>query len=298
VSRKGRFLERSEYMLYRGAARMIGTLSDQRLRRWGSRLGRFAGVILSRRTELALRNVSLVFPDHSPEQARAIVQQCWEHFGRTSLEYLRVQATPIEEINRLCDLVNREILDQALAMDRGVLLLSAHFGSWEVGAQLLSQITSGVTTVARPLDNELLERDLTRSRSRTGIELVDKRGAAKSLVRGLREKRTIVLLPDQAVRPQEGILVPFLGREAWTTSAPARLALKFDTPIVFVFCIPAEGRHRIEFDGPILARELPEDERNVESITRKINETISKWILRRPELWLWMHNRWKGTIRT
>ena len=58
---------------------------------------------------------------------------------------------------------------------------------------------------------KLLERDLTRSRARTGIDLVNKRGAARSLVRGLHEKRTIVLLPDQAVRPSEGILVPFLG---------------------------------------------------------------------------------------
>jgi KDO2-lipid IV(A) lauroyltransferase len=149
--------------------------------------------------------------------------------------------------------------------------------------------------VARPLDNELLERDLQRIRARTGAEVVDRRRAARVLMRGLAENAVVVLLPDQAVQPREGILVPFLGRPAWTTPAPAKMALRADSTIVFAFCIPDGARHRIEFEEPIRASDFAQGENDAEMLTTTINEMISRRIRERPELWLWMHDRWKGT---
>ncbi|HXI12128.1 MAG TPA: lysophospholipid acyltransferase family protein [Thermoanaerobaculia bacterium] len=293
--KKSRFKQRAEYLMYRAASSAFGSASDARVRKWGTLLGRTASAVLLRRTKLAVDNVERIFPEKSRDECARIVRACWEHFGRMGVEYLRAQELPLEEIAGRCEIVNRELLDKMLAMNRGLLMITAHFGSWEIGGQLLSLIEGGVTTVARPLDNELLERDLTETRVRTRIELVDKKGAARTLVRALEKKRTVVLLPDQAVRPHEGILVPFLGRPAWTTAAPAKLALRFGTPILFVFCVPRGESHLVTFDEPIVIDELSPDERSVEAITTRINHTISKWILQYPELWLWMHNRWKGT---
>lgn len=294
-SKKSRFLQRAEYLMYRAASTVVGKASDARVRKWGALLGRTASAALARRTKLAGDNVERIFPEKSREECAAIVRACWEHFGRMGVEYLRAQTLPIEKITEHCQIVNRELLEAMLAMDRGLLMVTAHFGSWELGGQLLSLLDGGVTTVARPLDNELLERDLTQTRERTRIEMVDRKGAGRTLMRALEKKRTVVLLPDQAVRPHEGILVPFLGRPAWTTAAPAKLALRFGSPILFVFCVPAGDGHLVTFDEPIVIDELSAEEKTVEAITRRINDTISKWILRYPELWLWMHNRWKGT---
>jgi KDO2-lipid IV(A) lauroyltransferase len=152
----------------------------------------------------------------------------------------------------------------------------------------------GVTTVARPLDNDLLERDVAAIRARTGVEVVDRKGAARPLLKALQKGGVIILLPDQAVQPREGILVPFLGRPAWTTDAPAKMALRQESAIVIGFCIPDKSGHRLEFEDPIRIDQLSSDEKNAEALTTRINDVISRRIAARPELWLWMHDRWKG----
>jgi KDO2-lipid IV(A) lauroyltransferase len=156
-------------------------------------------------------------------------------------------------------------------------------------------LVRNIRTVTRPLDNELLERELQRIRARTGAEVVDRRKAARVLIKGLAENAVVVLLPDQAVLPREGVLVPFLGRPAWTTPAPAKMALRAGSTIVFTFCIPDGLRHRLEFEEPIRADLLTESERDPVELTKRINEIISRRIHARPDLWLWMHDRWKGT---
>jgi KDO2-lipid IV(A) lauroyltransferase len=152
-----------------------------------------------------------------------------------------------------------------------------------------------VRTVARPLDNDLLEQELQQIRAKTGTEVVDRRKAARVLMRGLAENAVVVLLPDQSVLPREGVLVPFLGRPAWTTPAVAKMALRAGATIVFAFCIPDGLRHRLELEEPIRADLLTEAERDPVELTRRINDVISRRIHARPDLWLWMHDRWKGT---
>jgi KDO2-lipid IV(A) lauroyltransferase len=114
-------------------------------------------------------------------------------------------------------------------------------------------------------------------------------------MKGLSENAVVVLLPDQAVQPREGILSPFLGRPAWTTPAPAKLALRQGSTIVFTFCIPAANGHRLEFEEPIRVDQLTDEERDPAALTARINDVISRRIASHPELWLWMHDRWKGT---
>jgi KDO2-lipid IV(A) lauroyltransferase len=156
-------------------------------------------------------------------------------------------------------------------------------------------LVKNVRTITRPLDNEYLERDVARIRARTGAAVLDRRRAARAILKALSENAVVVMLPDQAVLPREGILVPFMGRKAWTTPAAAKMALRAGSTIVFTFCIPDGTGHRLEFEQPIFVDQLSEDERNPEALTRRINDVISRRIESRPELWLWMHDRWKGT---
>jgi len=217
------------------------------------------------------------------------------HFGRETPEGIRLQDMSLEEIAERCPVVNAEILHDGIARGRGVILVSAHYGGWEVaGLAIMSQVKN-VHTVRRPLDNEYLERDLARVQARTGVVVLDRRKAARSLMKALSQNAVVVLVPDQAVLPREGILAPFMGRKAWTTPAPAKLALRLGSTIVFAFCIPDGARHRLEFEGPIRVDQLNDDDRTAEALTARINDVISRRIAARPELWLWMHDRWKGT---
>ncbi|HEY6843455.1 MAG TPA: lysophospholipid acyltransferase family protein, partial [Thermoanaerobaculia bacterium] len=156
-------------------------------------------------------------------------------------------------------------------------------------------VVKNVRTITRPLDNEFLERDLLRFRSRTGAAVLDRKRAAREILEALSENAVIVLLPDQAVLPREGILVPFLGRPAWTTPVPAKMAVRRGSTIVFAFCIPHGSEHRLEFGDPIQVDQMTEAECDPVVLTRRINDVISTRIAAHPELWLWMHDRWKGT---
>ena len=293
--KKSLLLQRIEYLAYRGVTRAVGKMSEESVMRWGTRLGALAGKVLRGRDRLAMRNLRAAFPERDERELRRILDGSWRHFGREMLLYLKVQSMPLQEIAARCPFVNDQFLHEARAHGKGTLLLSGHFGGWEIGHLALMAHIDNVRTVARPLDNELLEADLARLRERTGAQVVDRRKAARFLLKSLAENAVIVLLPDQAVQPREGVLVPFLGRPAWTTDAPAKMAARHGSTIVFGFCIPDGSGHRLEFEEPIRVDQLSEDERDPVALTRRINDTISRRIAAWPELWLWMHDRWKGT---
>jgi len=293
--KKNPLLERVEYAAYRAVAKFVRTRSDERLTRWGERLGGLARRVLRGRDRLAFANLRAAFPERDTPELRSLLDDCWRHFGREALGYIRMQSRPLDDIAALCPFVNEELLEQARARGNGVVLISAHWGGWEVGGLALMSLVDNVRTVARPLDNGILERDLAALRAKTGAEVVDRRNAARALLRGLHENAVVVLLPDQAVLPREGVLVPFLGRDAWTTPAPAKMALRHGSTIVFAFCIPDGTRHRLEFEEPIRVDQLSEAERDPVALTRRINDVIARRIESHPELWLWMHDRWKGT---
>jgi KDO2-lipid IV(A) lauroyltransferase len=293
--KKNPLLQAVEYAAYRAVARVTRTASEEGAWRWGTRLGWMAQKVLRGRNRLAMKNLRLVFRDRAEADLRRTLDQCWKHFGREFLAFLRYQTMSLEEIVEQCPFVNAHHLEEARARGNGVVLISAHYGGWEVAGLALMALVENVRTVARPLDNKYLERDLARVRAKTGAEVIDRRKAARPLMKALSENGVIVLLPDQGVLRREGVLAPFLGRPAWTTPVPAKLAARQSSTIVFAFCIPDGTRHRLEFEEPIRVDQLTEAEKDPVALTARINEVISRRIAARPELWLWMHDRWKGT---
>lgn len=293
--RKNPLLQRIEYAVYRFFANFVASRSEASVQRWGTRLGNLARRVLRGRDRLAMRNLVATFPERDGRELRRILDECWRHFGREVLISLQLQNLSLDEVAARCPFDNAEMLQESIDRGRGTLLISAHWGGWEVAGLALMSMVQNVRTVARPLDNELLEADLQKLRAKTGAEVVDRRKAARALMRGLAENAVLVLLPDQAVQPREGILVPFLGRDGWTTPAPARMAAKTGATIVFAFCKPDGLRHRLVFEESIRVDQLADDDRDPVALTRRINDVISRKIRERPELWLWMHDRWKGT---
>src|SRR5437763_7335841 len=192
--RKSNLQQRLEYAAYRAAARALRAASDGAVVRWGTRVGMLARHVLRGRDRLAMRNLAMVFPDKSERERRRILDDCWRHFGRETLDGIRTQYLSAEEIAARCSMNGIEVLDAALARGRGVLLISGHYGGWEVGGLAIMSRIRHVLTVARPLDNEYLERDLARIRERSGTEVVDRRGAARSLYKALSDNAVVILL--------------------------------------------------------------------------------------------------------
>ena len=293
--KKSLALQRAEYALYRLVANAARRLPECAIPRWGNRLGNLARRVLRSRDRLAMRNLRAAFPGKNESERREILDACWRHFGRSALYSIRMQNMSLQEIAARCPFVNAHLLEEAIARGRGVILISAHYGAWEIAGLALMALVKNVRTVTRPLDNEFLERELAQIRSRTGAEVLDRRRAAREMMKALSQNAVVVLLPDQAVLPREGVLVPFVGRDAWTTPVPAKMAERRGAAIVFAFCIPDGTGHRLEFENPIRVDQLAGAESDPVVLTKRINDVISHRIAAHPELWLWMHDRWKGT---
>ena len=124
--------------------------------------------VLRGRDRLAMRNLRYVYPDRDPRELRRILDACWRHFGREGLISVQMQNLSLEEVAARCPIVSTKLVEESIARGKGTILLSAHWGGWEVGGLAILSVVRHVRTVARPLDNELLERELQRIREKTG----------------------------------------------------------------------------------------------------------------------------------
>jgi Kdo2-lipid IVA lauroyltransferase/acyltransferase len=291
--RKGRTIEWLEYSLFRAVQGGLRLLGPRGVRRLGMVLGTAAFRVARKRSRLVAGNLEQALPEIDPPGRREIARGCWQHFATETLEYVRTIGASPEQIEQTAEIGGREHLEAVLTTRRGFILYTAHFGAWETAISLVGSVDMRFSVVARPLDNQRLETLLERSRKRFGVEMVPRRNAARVLMRALSRGEGVIVLPDQAVSPREGILVPFIGRPAWTTPAPARLALRFGVPLLGVFCYRRGERVVAELTPPIMTEGLSSDDATVRELTERINDTISDRIRRDPELWLWMHDRWK-----
>lgn len=262
-----------------------------RLGRGAARLYLRAG---RRRREIARDNLRRAMPDLGPGRVEEIVRRCAENFGTVFFDFLAAARLSREELLARVTLEGSEHYLRALGRGRGVFLLSAHFGNWEIGALAAGLLAQPIASVVRPLDNPYLEGDLARQRGIFGNRIIAKKNAAREVLREMRGGGTVAILIDQNVLAREAEFVPFFGRLAATSPALARLQIKTDAAVVPVFCRPrGGGRYVLKFEPAILIADLPAAERSPAALTARYTRIVEEAVRAEPSLWLWMHNRWR-----
>jgi KDO2-lipid IV(A) lauroyltransferase len=245
---------------------------------------------------VALDNLAAAFPELDESTRREMVRRCFRHFGGMVFDRLSMTRFDAEGICRRTTLNGWEHLLRAEAEGHGVLLLTAHFASWEMQGDPFSIYRGASYAVARPADNRHLDRWTRWLRGRFGVITVNRRGAGRKTMQALRNGGRVWILADQRVHPSEGIEVPFFDRPATTSTLAARLALRYGTPAVPIYCYPEpRGRFRIEVRPPIRPKGSGRDA--VAALTARYVAATEEEIRRRPEMWLWMHNRWRHRRR-
>jgi len=250
------------------------------------------------RRRILYANLRAAFPEKSEAEIARLARASADWLGTAFLEFLQVSRMSEAEIRDRVRVVGEEHYAAARARGRGVFLLSAHFGGWELGAIRAGLIAGPIAPIVRPLDNPSLERELARRRTRLGNRLIAKSDAARDVLRTLRDGGTVAILVDQNVLPGEGVFVPFFGRLAATTPALARFQLKTDAAVVPAFVRPeGGGRYCLELGEPILADEFRADGADADEQARRATtrymEVTEAVVRSKPEAWLWMHDRWK-----
>lgn len=265
-------------------------------------LGRAASrvffLVPSSRRRILRENLSRAFPEKSAGEIRRMARECAGSLGAAFMEFLESSRLTREDILSRVTLAGEEHFAAARARGKGVFLLSAHFGSWEIGAIRAGLIAGPISPVVRPLDNPLLEEELEYRRTRFGNRVIRKKEATREILRAIRAGETVAILLDQNVLAEEAVFVPFFGRLAATTPSLALLQIKTDAAVVPVFTWPmGRGRYRLQFERPILAREFAEAgvgrEERVQRATERYMAVTEEAIRGNPAAWLWMHNRWR-----
>ncbi len=289
---------RLERALLLGALGMIKLLPAGGSSGLGRAVSRLYFLLSGSRRRILLDNLRNAFPQMCGAEIRGIARACAANLGAAFMEFLESSRLTREEILSRVTLAGEEHFAAARARGKGVFLLSAHFGSWEIGAIRAGMIDGPISSVVRPLDNPLLEEELQYRRTRFGNKVIRKKEAAREILRAIRAKETVAILVDQNVVAEEAIFVPFFGRPAATTPSLALFQMKTDAAVVPVFTWPlGGGRYRLQFEKPILSEEFAADgaprEERVLRATERYMAVTEKAIRGDPAAWLWMHNRWR-----
>jgi Kdo2-lipid IVA lauroyltransferase/acyltransferase len=260
----------------------------------GRRLGDLARLALRRRRHVTLTNLAIAFPDLGADARRRLARDAWQHLGMTVVELARLLHRPLEAMLEELTLEGLEHLHGVMHEHGRALILTAHLGNWEYLAAVPRLVGYPGAIVVRPLDSAVLDDQAVAMRRKTGVELIDKRGALRGVLEALRHGRLVAVLLDQNAARREGVFVPFFGRAASTSRSLALLALRTRTPIVPIF-IRRTGvaRHHVRVEPPLVPAASNEADEMIVELTARCTRVIEAAIRRAPEQWLWAHDRWR-----
>ncbi|HZD54964.1 MAG TPA: lysophospholipid acyltransferase family protein, partial [Candidatus Aquicultoraceae bacterium] len=237
------------------------------------------------------------FPEMDDRETSRIIRTCYVRMGTSAAEFIELPRIDRAYIDRRVRIEGIEHL-RATESERGLgpLVLTGHFGNWELASHAFALVVAPMAFIVRPLKNRHLDRIVTERRECVGNRAIAKYDSAKEVMRAVRSGTTVGILIDQNVDRHKGVLVDFFSKKAYTSYGIARMALSLRTnihPAFFFRDKRDKFRHTLRF-GPAVAMDLsvPREE-EVIRLTRRCNEELEKVIREDPVQWLWFHRRWK-----
>lgn len=278
-----------------GALIHVGRLfSADTASRIGASLGRRFGPPTDK-SRLISRNLKLAFPEMPDTERQTLLKEIWGNLGRILAEYPHLGRICDSEAERRLEYVIDDSIEVFRNPGKPAVFVSAHLANWELAAGAIAHRGVPLNVVYTRLQNPGLDRLLYNARLALGCGLVERDGAARQLVRSLKQGTSVGLIVDQRV--DGGAPVPFFGHEMLTSVTPAQLAVRFDCELIPVQIQRLEdARFRAIFHAPVrVAAELPDDRRVLE-MTAAVNDLFEQWIRERPQEWMCTKRRWSKQL--
>lgn len=263
-------------------------------RKLGAALGNVFFLCDSKHRNIALDNLAAAFrPEKTLRQTRVLARKIFQNLGQIVFEIawsLRLKKKDFEKYFLINGL---SYLRSAFDKGKGVLILTAHIGNWELLTIVAAMTGYPKSIVVRPLDFGPLEKFFAGLRTRFGGRLIPKKNSLRMVLRSLEQDEMVGLLMDQNVDWYDGVFVDFFGRLACTNKGLALLALKTGAPVVPLFVVRENSYFRAEFGREVPLIQTGDKTRDVEANTQQYTKIIESFICRYPDQWLWVHQRWK-----
>lgn len=274
------------FLAFMGLFRIIGVDA-------ASALGGFIGRNIFARTRVTQRareNLVRAFPEKSKAEIDAILRGMWDNLGRTVAEYAHLDKFDLYGADPRIQAEHVEVAEKLRG--KAALLVSGHFANWEIMGIAANRFGLAGAIVYRPPNNPYVDRYIAKARAKKGYaDQISKHNGAKRIFSLLRGGKAILLLADQ--KTNEGIPVPFFGRDAMTTPVPAMLALKLNLPVVFASNQRLGGaRFRVTMHPQLEFTPSGDIRADTKALTAAINQRLEEMVRADPSQWLWIHRRW------
>ncbi|WP_024790783.1 MULTISPECIES: lipid A biosynthesis lauroyl acyltransferase [unclassified Lebetimonas] len=240
----------------------------------------------NKRKKVICINLNLAYGNTlSKEKKEEITKKVYENFINNLFEFIELSFISKEELRKRIEFKNLDKIKEYL--NKGPVIFSgAHFGNWEIATSAIGAFVTPISAVVRNIDNPKLNEKIKRTREKFGVRIYNKKGALKKLMRDLKNNKSIGILVDQNTAENEGVETVFFGKKVLHTPSACLLSKKFKIPIVMGFVEKEKDKWIIDFKEIFYADDI---KKCVDKQSKIIEEEVKQY----PELWYWMHRRFK-----
>ncbi len=257
-------------------------------------LGRISYFILASRRRIASRNLKRAFErEKNEKEINGIVKDVFINITRTSVEFVRQPVMKRDEILQMVTSEGEEYFQQALNQGKGAMLVSGHFGNWEILIGWLSARGYPLDLLVGEQHNQKVNDLFISFRRSFGVGIIRVGVASRHVIKSLRSNRMVAVVSDQHAA-SGGAVVQFFGRPASTPKGPAAFAAKVGCPIICGCSVRlGYNKHHLIITPPIYSPNSGDTEKDILTMTQKYTSRFEQFIRQNPSQWMWTHRRWK-----
>ena len=248
-----------------------------------------------KRFHVVMTNLDLAFGEtKSKEEKLEIAKKCYYNFAKyLGINFILNQNTTKQKILDQVVFKNEHFLLEAMKSGRPIIVTTAHFGQWEIFPLAVAAYFGPSSVLGRKLDSSVMDKILKANRSQFDVELIDKDGGAKDILKALKARRIVGILVDQNTAEKDGIKVQFFGKDVLHTPAASVLAQKTNALIINAFIYQkGENLNEICFEQPIDISTFDKEDA-VQKATQMQCSACEEMVRARPEEYFWFHQRFK-----
>ena len=245
---------------------------------------------LFRSKKLIYSNIKRAMPNINDDKLKIITKSMWNNYGRVFAEYIFIKDYRFGKLTSNIKVIGEDILDEIVKSKKQVIFISGHLSNFELMAMRIEMSGVNLCAIYRPLNNIFLNKVIEKIRKKYICKNQIKKGIGglKNLIAFKKKNFSTALMIDQRVT--EGIFSNFFKKKASTTTIPAQLIKKFEIPVVPIYI---ERTKSINFKITIEKPLIFEKDASIQFITDELNKILESMIVKKPEQWIWSHNRWK-----
>ncbi|MGM0608675.1 MAG: lysophospholipid acyltransferase family protein [Candidatus Muiribacteriota bacterium] len=277
-----------KYYFFRVSGFFIGLIPNCLLAFAGKVLGSLVFIFWKKRRKIGFDNLKNVYPEKTDKEINFILKLNFINFAYTLFEMFK-QPYVKKNLDNIFTVKGIDKLEKFYRQNKGVILITAHFGNWELGGSLICALGYKLSVIQKKQKNSAFDKLINHYRKLNNIKPIGRKAALKEGVKALKKGEILGIISDQKTKTG-GVFIDFFNQPALTTTLPAKLYLKFDSPIIFIY-VKRKAFMKFEIN---FYDSYEEKNANTEEISKYINKSLESFIKETPHQWFWAHRRWEG----